>query len=371
MARKRQRNSSQEMLLPDFPEQQEEQMGGAAIPQPPQNWPQNEGQAIRSDSSANEEQSKRPRGPTMMHSRWEKDGGILHVELNNLSQAIGPDAARLSSKFGNRIWAHIKENTDATEDMRRMLMISVGSKWKEWKHEAKMIGYEPYNNDIERLAKCPDMVEEDQWRALVHYWSSNEAKMTKKNGVKSSHIEVFKETHTRKNKQPVNEIADETMKEMDELAKVYPQLNVPGSASNDVYAQVMGPDTHGNVRTLGKGAAPSFVYGSAYKRSQAEQRDFDRRVKIEVEKATSAMRIAMEEKLSKAKEEIEATEKKSLGITIGSIKKLSGDEQVSDNLMGDHQQSLSPVSLVHTKMVNIIKKIGVSEVGTKKKKRHS
>ncbi|XP_070004978.1 uncharacterized protein LOC142162765 isoform X1 [Nicotiana tabacum] len=122
------------------------------------------------------------------------------------------------------------------------------------------------------------------------------------------------------------------------------------------------------------------------------------------------MRIAMEEKLSEAKEEMEATEKKlfeakeeikvmggkmleaskdmdakiedkvklginaylkSLGITIGSIKKLSGDEQVSDNSMDDHQQSLSPVSLVHTKMVNIIKKTGVSEVGTKKKKRHS
>nr|XP_009777747.1 PREDICTED: uncharacterized protein LOC104227240 isoform X2 [Nicotiana sylvestris] len=132
MARKRQRNFSQEMLLPDVPEQQEEQMGGAAMPQPPQNWPQNEGQDIRSDSSTNEEQSKRPRGLTMMHSGWGKDGGILHVELNHLNQAIRPDAARLSSKLGviarngilaplnhkdwrhvpklykNRIWAHIK-----------------------------------------------------------------------------------------------------------------------------------------------------------------------------------------------------------------------------------------------------------------------
>nr|XP_009760445.1 PREDICTED: uncharacterized protein LOC104212791 [Nicotiana sylvestris]XP_009760447.1 PREDICTED: uncharacterized protein LOC104212791 [Nicotiana sylvestris] len=102
------------MLLSDVPEQQEEQMGGAAMPQPPQNWPQNEGQAIRSsksrndshetkkslDSSANEEQSKRPRGPTIMHSGWGKDGGILHVELNNLNQAIGPDATTLSSKLG-------------------------------------------------------------------------------------------------------------------------------------------------------------------------------------------------------------------------------------------------------------------------------
>ncbi|XP_070044481.1 uncharacterized protein [Nicotiana tomentosiformis] len=134
------------------------------MPQPPQNWPQNEGQAIRSGKSRNDSHEIENflvknnlsdlGGPTMMHSGWGKDGGILHVEFNNLSQAIGPDAARLSSKLGviarndilaplnhkdwrlvpklykNRILAYIKENTDATEDMRRMLMISVGSKWK-------------------------------------------------------------------------------------------------------------------------------------------------------------------------------------------------------------------------------------------------
>ncbi|KAK6776021.1 hypothetical protein RDI58_027022 [Solanum bulbocastanum] len=78
---------------------------------------------------------------------------------------------------------------------------------------------------------------------------------------------------------------------MDDLAEVYPELNVPGSAPNDVYSQVMGSDTHGIVRTLGKGASPSLVYGPVYKRSQAEKRDFDTRVEMEVQKATSAMKI--------------------------------------------------------------------------------
>jgi len=36
----------------------------------------------------------------MMHSGWEKDGGILHVELNDLGQPIGPEGCRLSSKLG-------------------------------------------------------------------------------------------------------------------------------------------------------------------------------------------------------------------------------------------------------------------------------
>jgi len=42
MARKRQRNSSQGELLYDSSEQQKQQIGSMSMPQPPQNWPQNE-----------------------------------------------------------------------------------------------------------------------------------------------------------------------------------------------------------------------------------------------------------------------------------------------------------------------------------------
>ncbi|KAM3344330.1 hypothetical protein P3S68_026422 [Capsicum galapagoense] len=65
--------------------------------------------------------------------------------------------------------------------------------------------------------------------------------MTKKNsGVKPTRMQVFRKTHTRENTQPVNEIAGEVMKQMDDIAEVYPELNIPGSAPNDVYAKVMG-----------------------------------------------------------------------------------------------------------------------------------
>ncbi|KAH0748291.1 hypothetical protein KY290_027523 [Solanum tuberosum] len=326
MARKRQRNSSQGELLYDSSEQQKQKIGSMSMPQPPQNWPQNERDESHDtktlpDSNESEEKSKRTRGPTMMHSGWGKDGGNLHIEFNE----------------------HGQENTDTTDDMKRILMMSFGSKWKESKHEAKPIGHDPYNTDIERLAHCPNRVEEDQWRSLVHYWRSKEAKeksernkesrkkltmphtsgrerhsqiiddMTKmNNGVKPTSIEVFKKTHIRENKQPVNEIAGEVMKQMDDLAEVYPELNVPGSAPNDVYSQVMGSDTHGIVRTLGKRAYPSLVYGPVYKRSQAEKRDFDTRVEMELQKATSAMKIEMTEKMYDAKKEMEAMDKKFL-----------------------------------------------------------
>ncbi|KAK6777589.1 hypothetical protein RDI58_024307 [Solanum bulbocastanum] len=241
MVRKRQRNSSQgeilydsseqqkqqikRMSMPQLPQnwpqnerdeshdtenlpnskQQKQQIGSMSMPQPPQNWPQNErDESLNTknlpDSNESEEQSKRTRGPTMTSSGWGKDGGNLHIELNEHGQDIGSEGTRLSSKHGvlaqngilaplnhkdlrlvpsiykDRIWAHIKENTDATDDMLRILMMSFGSKWKESMHEAKTIGYDPYNTDIECLTHCPDRVEEDQWRSLVHYWSSKEAK---------------------------------------------------------------------------------------------------------------------------------------------------------------------------------------------------
>ncbi|KAK6789534.1 hypothetical protein RDI58_013334 [Solanum bulbocastanum] len=222
--------------------------------------------------------------------------------------------------------------------------------------------------------------------------------MTKmNNGVKPTRIEVFKKTHIRANKQQVNEIAGEVMKQMDDLAEVYPELNVPGSAPNDVYSQVMGLDTHGIVRTLGKGASPSLVYGPVYKRSQAEKRDFDTRVEMEVQKATSAMKIemeaidkklleakeeakenneVMERKLSEAKMDMEETiaEKvkegiqayvQSLGINIDANLK---SEQVPDNPLEDCQQPSFVVPGVHTRKSNMIKKTGTTIVGTNKKK---
>ncbi|KAL3326065.1 hypothetical protein AABB24_036992 [Solanum stoloniferum] len=153
-----------------------------------------------------------------------------------------PKIGHKMKEMNHMIQKIFQENTDATDDMKRILMISFGSKWKELKHEAKTIGYDPYNTDIERLAHCPDIVEEDQWHSLVHYWSSKEEKEKSErnkqsrkkltmphtsrrkshsqiiddttkmnNGVKTTRIEVFKKTHIRVNKQPVNEIAGEVM----------------------------------------------------------------------------------------------------------------------------------------------------------------
>ncbi|WMV46192.1 hypothetical protein MTR67_039577 [Solanum verrucosum] len=81
------------------------QIGSMSMPQPPQNWPPNERDESHDtkslpDSNESEEQSKRTRGLTMMHLGWGKDGGNLHIELNEHGQVIGSEGTRLSSKLG-------------------------------------------------------------------------------------------------------------------------------------------------------------------------------------------------------------------------------------------------------------------------------
>ena len=61
--------------------------------------------------------------------------------------------------------------------MRDILMKSVSKKWKDWKSAIKRRGYDRYRTNEERLANCPDRVEEDQWRALVYYWDTAEAQV--------------------------------------------------------------------------------------------------------------------------------------------------------------------------------------------------
>ena len=54
-------------------------------------------------------------------------------------------------------------------------MQSIGKKWREWKGDVKRKYYSIYDTDFERLAHCPDRVDENQWYAFVHYWGTDKA----------------------------------------------------------------------------------------------------------------------------------------------------------------------------------------------------
>ncbi|CAL5327514.1 unnamed protein product [Camellia sinensis] len=122
------------------------------------------------------------RGPTFIRgSDWNPSGGILHIAPNELSQVVEgytPLASCLGvlARDGNlmpltyrtwsyvlkenkeRIWREVKVNTNARESMKKIILASVGKKWREWKCRVKKIGYKPFNNDTDRLTYRPEGV---------------------------------------------------------------------------------------------------------------------------------------------------------------------------------------------------------------------
>ncbi|WMV08114.1 hypothetical protein MTR67_001499 [Solanum verrucosum] len=178
MARKRQRNSSQGELLYDFSEQQKQQIGSMSMPQPPQNWPQNErDESHDTKYLLDSEQQKQQIGCMSMPQppqNWPQNERDESHDTKNLLEGtrlssklvvlarngiLAPlnhkDWRLVPSMYKNRIWAHIKENTDATDDLKCIMMMSFGSKWKESKHEAKTIGYDPYEALYGRRCRSP------------------------------------------------------------------------------------------------------------------------------------------------------------------------------------------------------------------------
>ncbi|KAJ6813371.1 uncharacterized protein M6B38_143770 [Iris pallida] len=269
-----------------------------------------------------------------MRRGWAEDGGILEIHVNNLGQPIEETCSRLASNLGvlarnghlapltyldwrhvpdigkDAIWTHIKENTNATDQMRKFMITSVGRKWKEWKAEVKRQGYTKYMTNEERLKHCPPWVEESQWPRLIYYWDSDKGKakseknkairknwttphtsgrtphaevrnkLAKSIGYEPTRRMVYKETHVTKGKGPVNEIAAKAIQEMDELEAENPETGV---ARDDIYGRVMGRDRHGRVGTYGLGATPTMVFGPSYKLSQDERREIETQHQQELE----------------------------------------------------------------------------------------
>ncbi|WMV09177.1 hypothetical protein MTR67_002562 [Solanum verrucosum] len=111
-------------------------------------------------------------------------------------------------------------------------------------------------------------------------------------------------------------------KQMDDLAEVYPELNVPGSAPNDVY-------------------------------SQAEKRDFDTRVEMEVQKATSAMKIEMTKKMYEAKKEMEVMDKKFLEVK----EEAKENNEVMERKLSEAKMDLEEIIADKVKFLIILLKI--------------
>ncbi|XP_031483164.1 uncharacterized protein LOC116252778 [Nymphaea colorata] len=284
--------------------------------------------------------SRRKRGPTRaLDVLLLPKGQKIKVMNNELGQAIGDNANKLSSFMGtiarngciapltykdwrmmpqiykDKMWNCLLEKFDIDKCMRRWVMMSLSTKWKNWKSSLKKEHYDTHETDEERLADCDERVLPDQWTALVRFWSSEEgAKLCERNkanrakqtcihttgtksfarireeekartsdGAEPSRVEFFIKTHQKKGGQLVDDKASKIIAEFNRLLSELPVESQDRTTKDNIFAQVMGRDQYGRVRTYGLGPVPSDFYGPNPSRAESAAR--------------SAMRAAMAEQM--------------------------------------------------------------------------
>ncbi|KAL4580748.1 hypothetical protein LXL04_016950 [Taraxacum kok-saghyz] len=196
-------------------------------------------------------------------------GGTVGVEIskrikimtNELGQPVGPEACKLTSFLGviardgklapltyatwikmpqeykENMWQKVLARYDVDPSCRKWVLMSLRTKWRNFKSHLKTTHYDVHDTDEKRLQDCDVRVLPDQWATLVSLWSTekwqnicatnkaNRAKLKfnhttgkksfarlreeerakRPDGQEPSQAELFILTRTRKNGQPVNE----------------------------------------------------------------------------------------------------------------------------------------------------------------------
>ncbi|XP_076930895.1 uncharacterized protein LOC143595862 isoform X2 [Bidens hawaiensis] len=231
--------------------------------------------------------------------------GRIKVLTNEQGQPLGPEAVKLTNFLGHisrdgnmapltysgwskmpeeykeKMWQKVLATFDVEPGHRQQVLLSIGSKWRNFKSYLKSSYYDTHETDEQRLAERDERVLPDQWSVLVNKWSSEEfQKLSARNkanrakvkfihtgGQKSlarlleeekekrgdgrelSQAELLIKTRARKNGQPVNESAASVIAKLrkpvtptqhDAFNRVDNNNNKGGGSQSDVFNRVKG-----------------------------------------------------------------------------------------------------------------------------------
>ncbi|XP_057494441.1 uncharacterized protein LOC130779700 isoform X2 [Actinidia eriantha] len=266
----------------------------------------------------------RGRGPTRCLYVWNSEGKIP-IETDEVGQPIGLEAPKLINFLGTiardghlsplnyvhwravpdenkeKMWQKVQSKFEIGPTSESWVLKSIGNKWKNWKANLKAYHYTPHKTDEARLADRDERVLPDQWRILISFWNSKEAKeRSVKNKANRSHLkinhaagsksfarvreeqrakrpdgkepsraELFIATRTRKDGQPVDEASSAIISQLREIAAQNQGTSQNGTVEDNVFCQMVGRDKHGRVRTYGLVPSPSDVGGPRPTRTEA------------------------------------------------------------------------------------------------------
>ncbi|XP_047338230.1 uncharacterized protein LOC124941899 isoform X3 [Impatiens glandulifera] len=257
---------------------------------------------------------KRGRGPTKCLQLWNSITKIT-VVVDEFGHPIGNEAPKLINFLGTiarnghiaplnyidwralpdenkeKMWEQVQSRFDIDPQCKDWIIKSLGKKWKDWKAQLKIHHYSVHDNDKDRLEDCDERVLPDQWKILVSFWNSDEAKersmkakasrahqkINHTSGTKSfarireeqrskmpdrkppSRADLFIMTRTRKDGRPINDDSSKLISELREHAAQQEGTSKDGGIEDDIFSKVMGNDRHGRPRTYGLGPATSEV----------------------------------------------------------------------------------------------------------------
>ncbi|XP_034710790.1 uncharacterized protein LOC117933510 isoform X7 [Vitis riparia] len=230
------------------------------------------------------------------------------------------DWNHVSEDVKEKIWALVLEKYELEETCKSYILQCCGNLFRSYRNKMKAKYYNPYNTDEERLCHRPPHLSDDDWRWLIHFWGTPEAKAQKKEDrSEPNRIEMFALTHTRKDGTPVDDHSKEIMDQFQQLLSQPEGTSSSTSASSgastsvsstsvastsvastyvdEIYTQVMGPERHGRVRGYGFGPTPTSIFGSTSRRRSGVI------LSTQLENAQE-MLIAAEQKFTTATEEL-------------------------------------------------------------------
>ncbi|CAD6252494.1 unnamed protein product [Miscanthus lutarioriparius] len=143
----------------------------------------------------------------------------------------------------------------------KWILKSIGRDWRKYKATLKKSLFNPKKKKSVLNKRCPNDIDEDQWKALVKYWKSSEGQtLSEKNKIS---CQMKKTTHTTGTKSYAR--WSEDMVELENLLDTQPELaqNCEGGVAweGDALHRVLGEEKVGQVHGMGLLSVPKQVYG--------------------------------------------------------------------------------------------------------------
>ncbi|KAK9114128.1 hypothetical protein Syun_020925 [Stephania yunnanensis] len=299
--------------------------------------------------------TRKGRGPAKGFDDW-GSGEKLHVDFNEFMQPVGVNKDKFMSQLGmiarngqkisltyaswkkvppevlDSIWSEVQENSNAPVEYRASCLKAIGRLWRNWKHLVKTHHYLVHDSDEKRLSYVPPRVIDDQWKALVEYWGSEQAQnvtnRNKKNrelqamphrtgrkgfseirfqmeqeGESTDRVSVWMKTRTPKGGSQIDPKTKEVISKLNDRLSQVPELEQTPELREEIFIDVMGSDGHGRVRTFGAGPSRKEVN---IQTSKAPMYEMLVKVRTEMQEQATMREKRMQEEFTAAQSQMQA-----------------------------------------------------------------